>query len=161
MIQKLKNLGIRNRGTAAPRTRWAHDFSLLTRLFKTVTNQILPEFSPPPPPRTNGTILECCLQRKACLWRRFRIFQTMAITVPVPLWKLNKFWILSHLNHPMASLVSQQIFYKDSMTIPELPQKRCVKLSNLDGQVDVKSRLYVGGGNVRKQKQNGSRDGCN
>lgn len=31
----------------------------------------------------------------------------------------------------------------------------------VDGQVDVKSRLYVGGRNVRNEKQNGSRDGYN
>lgn len=66
----------------------------------------------------------------------------------------------------MAFLVSQDIFYKGSVTIPEFLWKRDMRnphcdVEYVDGQVDVKSRLYVGGRNVRNEKQNGSRDGYN
>lgn len=105
-------------------------------------------------PRSRGTILKRCLQSEVCLYWRFRIFQTLASGFL----KAEQIWSLSHLNHPMAFLVSQHILQslrentRNWYRLEEMCETIIMKLSNLDGKGDVKSRLNTVGGGMSGSK---------
>ena len=126
IMQKLKELGIRSRATTAPRTRWACDFPLLKDFPKDFPNQVLPDFFLPQE-LVKHPLNAVCNEKRA--FEGDSGFSRC--------WQLESQWVfgswtgLESLSpyHPMAFLVSQQIFYKDSATIPELLWKRCAKPS--------------------------------
>lgn len=149
IIQKLKKNEIRSRAPTPPRRR-ACDFPLLN----TLQNWSEPNFAFFFSPRSRGTILKRCLQSKVCLYWRFRIFQTLASGFL----KAEQIWSLSHLNHPMAFLVSQHILQrlrentKNWYLLEEMCETIIMKLSNLDGEGDVNSRLNTVGGGMSGSK---------
>jgi len=89
----------------------------------------------------------------------------LAIRESVSLWKLNRSGVSLTLS-PYGFLgvptdILQRLCDNTRTSLEEMCETLIAKLSNVDGQVDVKSRWYICGENVRKQKQNGSRHGCN